>query len=92
MGLSKGEPDQSRTQNFANYAEALALGWGTSTGPIHTVSEQMSDVLQLGSVMLSVEMVSRNDCGQKYSSYSMSEIKELVVCCSHEARCRRVPR
>lgn len=59
-------------QHFGNHKEALALGWGT----VNTVTEQMSDVLQLGKV----KMVSRNDCGQKYSGYSKSDIKDGMVC------------
>ena len=59
-------------QNFENHKEAVALGWGT----INTATEQMSDVLQLGKV----KMVSRNDCGQKYSGYSKSDIKDGMVC------------
>jgi len=59
-------------QKFGNHKEALALGWGT----VNTVTEQMSDVLQLGKV----NMVSRNDCSQKYSGYSKSDIKDGMVC------------
>jgi len=59
-------------QNFGNHKEAFALGWGT----VNTVTEQMGDVLQLGKV----NMVSRNDCSQKYSGYSKSDIKDGMVC------------
>lgn len=62
----------SARQNFGNHKEAMALGWGT----VNTKTEAMSDVLQLGKVNL----VNRNDCGQKYSGYSTSDITDGMVC------------